>query len=161
MTHSVEQRKVIEDSPNSENSSFSNLVKPAADSKPSGKGDSNMSRAQMTNASVAGEVFPTSRTVLDERAPVGKEAYKFNDAIMTEDTRDGGKEQPSEDSKEVQSSDLELNLKSSSDESSLVNIEGRAPSEEGQPRVPVTSANQESVYETLPRMKFITRHSTK
>ena len=80
---------------------------------------------------------------------------------MTEDTRDGGKEQPSEDSKEVQSSDLELNLKSSSDESSLVNIEGRAPSEEGQPRVPVTSANQESVYETLPRMKFITRHSTK
>ena len=57
MTHSVEQRKVIEDSPNSENSSFSNLVKPAADSKPSGKGDSNMSRAQMTNASVAGKCF--------------------------------------------------------------------------------------------------------
>ena len=72
LTHSVEQNKVIEDSPNSENRIFSNLVKPAADSKPSGKGDNDMSRAQTINASVAGEVFPTSRVVLDGRAQWGK-----------------------------------------------------------------------------------------
>ena len=87
LIHSAEQRKVIEDSPNSGNSSFSNLVKPAADSKPPGKGDSDVSRAQMMNASVAGEVFPTSRAVLDESVPMGKEVYKFNDAITTGDKR--------------------------------------------------------------------------
>ena len=31
-----------------------------------------MSRAQTINASVAGEVFPTSRVVLDEKAQWGK-----------------------------------------------------------------------------------------
>ena len=87
LIHSAEQRKVIEDSPNSGNSSFSNLVKPAADSKPPGKGDSDVSRAQMINASVAGEVFPTSRAVLDESVPMEKEVYKFNDAITTGDKR--------------------------------------------------------------------------
>ena len=81
--------------------------------------------------------------------------------LLRQVTRDGEKEPPSEDPKEVQSSDLELKLKSSSDESSLVNIEENAASKEGQPRVPVTSANQESAEETLPRMKFITRHSIK
>ena len=67
LTDSVEQNKVIEDSPNSENRSFSDLVKPATDSNPSGKGDNDMSRTQTINASVAGEVLPTSRVVLDER----------------------------------------------------------------------------------------------
>ena len=72
LTDSVEQNKVIEDSPNSENRRFSDLVKPAADSNPSGKGDNDMSRAQTINASVAGEVLPTSRVVLDERGQWGK-----------------------------------------------------------------------------------------
>ena len=32
---------------------------------------------------------------------MGKEAYELNDATTTDDTRDGGKEQSSDDSKEV------------------------------------------------------------
>ena len=169
MTHSIEQRKDIEDSPNSRNNSFSNHVKSATDSKLSGKGDSDVSPAEMINASVAEETIPTSSAVVAEIAPVEKEAYmrakyipnyEFNNAIMVDGTRDGGKEQTSENSKDLQSSDLDVNLKSSSDESSLVNIEGHAASEEGQPLVSAIPANQESAEETLPRMKFITRHST-